>query len=950
MTSQRSYGVHPSSRNVRGPVPTRSSSPPESIGGLQDQGHDFTFVSPQKPAKKFSNRIEDYELKEMLGRGGFGFVHKAVSKSKGTYGREVAIKMIDKRLMKAANMTRRVANEVEIHWQLHHPSILELYNYFEDQSYVYLVMELCQNGELYRYIHQRKCPLTEPEARGVMAQIVRGLLYLHANGIIHRDLKLSNLLLTDNFDVKIADFGLAVKLNDPEGEQKTMCGTPNYISPEIVSRQPYGLTSDVWSLGCMIVTILTGTPPFESKAVKNTLDRVSRVDYSLPDSLSAHAKDLVHRLLQKDPKRRLALTKVLSHPFFNPTLPVSSLRPLSPVFDSTQRRRSPLREVTRQPTATNSSGAAPGSSDVLTERVGFKENQRPTPSEGDSRAKRGRVRAPTRAEQEDMVDHRPLKENAVNGRDGYRGSSTSSPLSGEAGESGNSPRHRSSDGSRTISSELHNTRYSRSDVPELPAFSTVRLKSLRQKTKHGNVSILETGELLLDFIGEEYLMLISSDSNEISLFDRSVDPLNSSARPVQTFERATLPPGYVKKYRYGSRFVELVRSKTPKIIFYSPQAKCILMENAPLADFEMVFYNGTRAHYSVSRGMMEVRLSRGDSEGRESAEVHQIRLPSPSVATSTCETLDIPSHVAPVVRHVQECLKQCMDVERSGKLDSTTRYPVILKSSHCRIVSGVSGGRDGDRREADSFHPSAMSTYTRSGSSGAVASTRNGNTPRQGINAGASDNWPLHGDYDGRPVQSGTMQSPMGEKVGQTARHDTYKPSGQRSHQNRGGIVSAATSSVGRPPQAPVRAAASDTFAIRKAPANAANAAGEAKMSSGASASGASGELNFQFLANVGWCMKTTEGKFVMLFGDGVRMVVDPRDQTLEWAEADRTEQDGTKRFQIDKHLPDYAKTKLAHFPQFLQLAGFAGAHGSGSSTGGARVPTGPRGGARGMR
>ncbi|KAJ3022465.1 Serine/threonine-protein kinase plk4 [Thoreauomyces humboldtii] len=128
-------------------------------------------------------------------------------------------------------MTRRVANEVEVHWQLHHPSILELYNYFEDQSYVYLVMEICQNGELFQYIRQRDSALTEPEARGVIAQIVRGLLYLHANGIIHRDLKLSNLLLTENMDVKIADFGLAVKLGELDGEQKTMCGTPNYISP-----------------------------------------------------------------------------------------------------------------------------------------------------------------------------------------------------------------------------------------------------------------------------------------------------------------------------------------------------------------------------------------------------------------------------------------------------------------------------------------------------------------------------------------------------------------------------------------------------------------------------------------------------------------------------------------------------------------------------------------------
>ena len=101
--------------------------------------------------------------------------------------------------MKAANMTRRVANEVEIHWQLRHPSILELFNYFEDDSYVYMVMELCKNGELYRYIQRRGRPLSEPEARGVATQLVQGMLYLHSNGIIHRDLKLSNLLLTDSF-------------------------------------------------------------------------------------------------------------------------------------------------------------------------------------------------------------------------------------------------------------------------------------------------------------------------------------------------------------------------------------------------------------------------------------------------------------------------------------------------------------------------------------------------------------------------------------------------------------------------------------------------------------------------------------------------------------------------------------------------------------------------------
>lgn len=166
--------------------------------------------------------------------------------------------------MRAQHLTKRVANEVEIHWQLRHSAILELYNYFEDSDYVYLVMEICENGNLYQYLKDHPDgKLPEAQARSIMYQLVNGLVYLHSNGIIHRDLKLSNLLLNEQYNLKIADFGLAAKLLDPTSEQKTMCGTPNYISPEIVSRMPYGLSSDVWSLGCMLVTLLTGSPPFQ---------------------------------------------------------------------------------------------------------------------------------------------------------------------------------------------------------------------------------------------------------------------------------------------------------------------------------------------------------------------------------------------------------------------------------------------------------------------------------------------------------------------------------------------------------------------------------------------------------------------------------------------------------------------------------------------------------------
>ncbi|KAJ3188955.1 hypothetical protein HDU85_004672 [Gaertneriomyces sp. JEL0708] len=861
----------------------RAKSPPRNPRAVRE----FKFMSPQKPEKKFSNRIEDYEIGEMLGRGGFGFVHRAISKSRGAFGREVAIKMIDKRLMKAANMTPRVANEVEIHWQLHHPAILELYNYFEDQAYVYLVMECCNNGELYRYIHQRKYPLTEPEARGAIAQIVRGLLYLHANGIIHRDLKLSNLLLTETYDVKIADFGLAVKLSDPDAEQKTMCGTPNYISPEIVSRQPYGLSSDVWSLGCMVVTILTGTPPFESAAVKNTLDRVSRVDYTLPDHLSPDAKDLVHRLLQKDPKRRLPLSKVLNHPFFDPTLPIAPLKPLSPpVFDSSRRKKPGglfYEEIKRAASPNHTQGQQQPVRTVN----GRSDRSDRSSENGPSRT--GRDRA-------GMEFSKPRPEDRVNAhrREDSRTREGTPPPS-HWGSNGHllTPDHHVSESSRAgspISVASKHPVPASSD--ELPLFTTERLKPLKQKTKHGDVTILPTGELLLDFIGEEYFLVISGDSSRIAMYDRRSVPTDANAVPAKIYGHTTLPAMYIKKYRYASRFVNLVRSKTPKIIFYSPQAKCILMENGPLADFEMVFYSGTRAHYSGSRGTVELKIPSGESSDAERYETHSISL-APN------ERADVPAHLASLVKHIQECLKQCTDVELSGKLDSSTKYPVILKSSQCRAIAAV-----GTEKERDSFHPSSISGYTRS-ATGAGQSNR-------GVKERSSQ---------AREVgHARTNQENMDPR--QQARTNSA-----RAALNAG----SPKSTISRPASLPImRSAASDSFAVRK-PSVPELRHKEAALSSAASSvSSLNGDMRFHFLEDVGWCVKQNDGRFVMLFCDGVRCIVDPRDQSLELCE----KAGDIAMYRIDKRLPSHAKAKLAFFPQFLRLAGLTGMNGTAGKSG----------------
>ena len=140
-----------------------------------------------------------------------------------------------------------------------------------------------------------------------MKQVIEGLLYLHSHSILHRDLSLANLLLTRAMDVKIADFGLATQLSGPNDKHFTMCGTPNYISPEIAMRSAHGLEADVWSIGCMLYTMMVGQPPFDTQGVRNTLKKVIQADFDLPESLSTEAKHLVQALLKKNPSERLPL-------------------------------------------------------------------------------------------------------------------------------------------------------------------------------------------------------------------------------------------------------------------------------------------------------------------------------------------------------------------------------------------------------------------------------------------------------------------------------------------------------------------------------------------------------------------------------------------------------------------------------------------------------------------
>jgi polo-like kinase 1 len=192
-------------------------------------------------------------------------------------------------------------------------------HFFEDADNAYILLELCRNQSLSDLMRRRK-RLSESEVRFYMRQLVEGLAYLHENLVIHRDLKLGNLFLTSDMRLKIGDFGLATRLDSPEDRKRTMCGTPNYIAPEILNGQRgdgHSFEVDIWSTGVVMYTLLVGRPPFETDDVKATYKRIRANQYDFPETahVSRSAQSLIRGILRSDPGARPSLEQILKHPF-----------------------------------------------------------------------------------------------------------------------------------------------------------------------------------------------------------------------------------------------------------------------------------------------------------------------------------------------------------------------------------------------------------------------------------------------------------------------------------------------------------------------------------------------------------------------------------------------------------------------------------------------------------
>eukprot|EP01084_Bolivina_argentea_P000126 232_1 len=271
---------------------------------------------PQQPNNNNNNgkqlrkwQLNDFDVGKSLGRGKFGNVY-LVREKKSRF--VCALKVLFKSQLQKANVIHQLRREIEIQSHLRHENILRLYGYFYDEHRVYLILEYAEHGELYKIL-QEKGRLSEPEVAKYIYHLSLALKYCHDKNVIHRDIKPENLLIGHKGHIKIADFGWSV--HSPDIRRTTLCGTLDYLPPEMVEGRGHDHNVDIWSLGVLTYEFLIGKPPFESKNTGQTYRAISKVYVRYPNYVSDLAKDFIGGLLQKSPCQRMLLENVAKHPW-----------------------------------------------------------------------------------------------------------------------------------------------------------------------------------------------------------------------------------------------------------------------------------------------------------------------------------------------------------------------------------------------------------------------------------------------------------------------------------------------------------------------------------------------------------------------------------------------------------------------------------------------------------
>lgn len=270
------------------------------------EDYNFDYLRPKTPT------MNDFKPFKMIGEGFSGKVHLVRRK---TDGRLIALKLISKDKLDSAASVQRMITERNILVQNKYPFITRIYAAFQTESYLILALEYVGGGNLQHHL-DKGIKLTQKQIKIYLAQIILALEHLHNMGIVFRDLKPSNILIAKDGNLKLTDFGLSKNIIET-GTTRTLCGTHNFLSPEMIMEQPYGFSVDWWALGVVAFRLICGYLPFNNPNLAKLYDRIISCSYRFPVKIDPVAKDLISGLLKKNPEERLTVDQIKNHEFFN---------------------------------------------------------------------------------------------------------------------------------------------------------------------------------------------------------------------------------------------------------------------------------------------------------------------------------------------------------------------------------------------------------------------------------------------------------------------------------------------------------------------------------------------------------------------------------------------------------------------------------------------------------
>ncbi|CAM8942498.1 hypothetical protein QQ045_013486 [Rhodiola kirilowii] len=262
-----------------------------------------------------------YELGRMLGHGTFAKVYHARNLKNG---KSVAMKVVAKEKVIQVGMMEQVKREISVMKMVKHPNIVELHEVMASKSKIYFAMELVRGGELFSKIAKGR--LREDVARVYFQQLISAVDFCHSRGVYHRDLKPENLLLDEDGNLKVTDFGLSAFTEHlkQDGLLHTTCGTPAYVAPEVLAKKGYdGANADLWSCGVILYVLLAGFLPFQDDNLVSMYRKIYKGDFKCPPWFSSEARRLITKLLDTNPSTRITSTKIMESSWFKKSIPKS---------------------------------------------------------------------------------------------------------------------------------------------------------------------------------------------------------------------------------------------------------------------------------------------------------------------------------------------------------------------------------------------------------------------------------------------------------------------------------------------------------------------------------------------------------------------------------------------------------------------------------------------------